>query len=217
MTEGKIMISNRLLIVLLVLCALFACSEKKPSFNSGKNVVKFDATTSIGGAKGEVPAFVDTSICNIALDVSIEKEYGDIMGDSINKKYGYETFYFSNADTSEYLKLEFHPGGTKNVFGRFVITNFDPRPPGRKLYFSNCSTFATESDVKLGISPDELLKKKGTSYKKIIDKDIVIYSYFFSVDVRSLFYQRYRYPVYSAIYKFKYNRLIEFEFGFEYP
>jgi len=223
MTEGKMMVSNKLLFIVVVLCCLFACNEKKPSsykVHSNQNFIRTDTMTSVSVVKGRNIRFIpDTSICNIALDshISIEREFGDIMGDSINEKNGYEVFYFSNIDTSEYLTLVFFPGNTKNAFSRFVISKFETRPINRRLSYTRCSVFSTESQIKLGISITELEEIKGRGYLKTQKSNFEIYTYSVTSDINSPFYRRYKLPIYSAIYRFKNNKLVEFEFGFENP
>ena len=214
-------VSSRLLIIVLAFFCLFSCSEKKPSyekFQSEQIFVQGDTIlfTSKDSNTGFIP---DTSVCNIALDsyASTEKEFGDIMGDIINKENGYEVFYFSNIDTSEYLKLIFFPGNTKNAFSRFVISKFKIRPANRNLYHTRCPFFSTESQIRLEITLHELEEIKGAGYLKSEKDNFDIYTYTFTSDVRSVFYRRYKMPIYSAVYKFKNNILVAFEFGFEYP
>lgn len=223
MMDGKIKVSNRLLIIVVALFYLFACSEKKPSFQkiqSKQSFVQADTIAPVYTSKDSNTGFIpDTSVCNIALKsfVSIERGFGDIMGDSINKKNGYEVFYFSNVDTSEFLKLVFIPGGTKNAFSRFIISEVETRPVDRRLNLTQCPIFSTESHIRLGITLNELEKVKGVGYLKTKKDSFEIYTYSITYDIKSAFYRRYKMPIYSAVYRFRNNRLVEFEFGFETP
>lgn len=222
--DGKIKVSNGLLIVVVSFIYLFACGEKKLAHNnkiqSEQSFVQAGTIASLFANKDSNVSFVpDTSVCNIALEsyASIEREFGNIMGDSINKVNGYEVFYFSNIDKSEYLKLIFFPGGTQNAFSRFVISEDQVPPINRRLYVTQYPTFITESGIKLGITLNELEKIKGTEYLKTEKDSFDVYTYSIMIDVNSAFYRRYKMPIYSAVYKFKNNRLVAFEFGFEIP
>jgi len=215
--------SNRFLFVVIIFGLCFACTQGDHSFD------KSQYSQTSRHAEVVVPAIdskyvdaeflPDTSVCNFILEShsSIESGYGDIMGDSANVEKGYETFYFSTIDTSEYLKLIFFPGNTRNAFSRFVVSEFDTRPKNRKLYCSQCPAFVTENQIKLGITLAELEKIKGVEYLQTKEGDLDVYTYSYTVAPESEFYRRYRMPVYSEVYRFYDGKLVEFEFGFEYP
>ena len=215
--------SNRFLFVVIIFGLCFACTQGDHSFD------KSQYSQTSRHAEVVVPAIdskyvdaeflPDTSVCNFILEShsSIESGYGDIMGDSVNAEKGYETFYFSNVDTSEYLKLIFFPGNTRNAFSRFVVSEFDTRPKNRRLYCSQCPAFVTENQIKLGITLAELEKIKGVEYFQAKEGDLDVYAYSYTIDPESEFYRRYRMPVYSEVYRFHNGKLVEFEFGFQCP
>ena len=224
MMGGKIKSCNWLLIIGIAFFSLHACGEKKLSSNSKiqpeQSLAQNDTMASLIANEDSNTVYMrDTSVCNIALDsyTSIEREFGDVMGDSISKINGYEVFYFSNISKSEYLKLIFFPGNTQNAFSRFVISEVEARPINRRLNVAQCPVFTTESGIKLGITLDELEKIKGTEYLTTEKDSSDVYTYSIMSDINSAFYRRYRMPIYSAVYRFKNNRLVEFEFGFENP
>jgi len=211
-------------VLFIFFCALNSCSEGMKKDNSEAysdySLIQRDTLVSLLLDNEDGLKFVpDTSICDVYLDsyTSIERGVGDIMGDSMAKVNGYEVYYFSNIDTSEYLKMIFFPGGRKNSFNRFVISEVDYRPINRRLNIVKCSVFVTESKIKLGITLNDLKRIKGVDYLKIKKDSFDVYVYSIKISDKSLFYARYKMPVYSAIYKFQDNKLVEFEFGFENP
>ena len=210
--------SNRLFVQLLAFLLLLLASLLLLFRANSKRFFQF--IPKVLDSKGvDVEFLPDTSVCNFILESrsSIESGYGDIMGDSANAEKGYETFYFSNVDTSEYLKLIFFPGNTRNAFSRFVVSEFDTRPKNRRLYCSQCPAFVTENQIKLGITLAELEKIKGVEYFQAKEGDLDVYAYSYTIDPESEFYRRYRMPVYSEVYRFHNGKLVEFEFGFECP
>ena len=215
--------SNSFLFMAIIFGLCFACAQGDRAFDkSQSNQTSAHAKViapAIDSKDVDAEFLPDTSICNFVLESrsSIESVYGDIMGDSANAEKGYETFYFSNVDTSEYLKLIFFPGNTRNAFSRFVVSKFDTRPENRRLYYSQCPTFVTENQIKLGITLAELEEIKGVEYLQTKEGDLDVYAYSYTIDPESEFYRKYRMPVYSEVYRFRDGKLVAFEFGFEYP
>lgn len=73
--------------------------------------------------------------------------------------------------------------------------------------------FSTENGIKLGISKEDLLKIKGNNF--VEEGDVIKYT--LDDFNNSSFLQKYNLPIYFSNYTFKYNKLIEIYFGFEYP
>ena len=87
----------------------------------------------------------------------------------------------------------------------------------RKLIKINVDRFITESNIKLGISRDQLFKIKGNNYttEKTNSKEIIKYR--ITEENTSGFLLRYNYPSYYAFYEFMDGTLKKMSFGFEYP
>jgi len=84
----------------------------------------------------------------------------------------------------------------------------------------NIDTFESEKGIKLGVSKEFVKTKLGNCNKEILHSDSYIellYRIEQPNDSEMKLLEKYNMPVYYATYKFLNNKLIEFEFGFEYP
>ena len=216
------MLDDKVIFILAILFYLGACSGKEHKSTDGPpygSLTQTDSTSLPSLDKGLNDTFVpDSSVCNIALEsyYSIERELGNVM-DVESIKGGFETYYVSNPDTSEFMKLIFCPGDTKNAFCKFVVSKITQPPIERRLNFTTCNVLSTESNVRLGITISELEKIKGLEHIKTSKNGLDIYSYAIVNNDKSDFLRKYNMPIYIADYYFENNRLVEFEFGFDYP
>lgn len=218
------------IIHLLIIIGLSACNNQKPQTHTPKSIdykvinndtiiEQYNDTLSKSKKIDIQTTFSpDTSINNIYLNSpkTTLEELGNVM-DSQSFKNGYEVYYFSNKKYSEYLKLIFHPGGSKNSFSQVIVSNNNFVPDDRKLRLTKYDFFLTESGIRLGIRLSQLKKIKGKEYSKTQLEGVDIYTYEISNFNESDFLKEYNMPTYTASYYFKHNELIQFEFGFIYP
>lgn len=167
--------------------------------------------------KAKLNFIPDTSIGKISLDNSenIEIYFGkDVMDRLIDFNRGNGHVSVLSNDTKQKLTVYFHPGGTNNEFSEFQVRYIDK--PDQTLKKTEEIEFKTESNIKLGISINDLKKIKGEPHS-ISNGNKIIFHYRIDDFKNSAFLKKYNMPVYYANYKFDNGYLIEFMFGFEYP
>jgi hypothetical protein len=145
---------------------------------------------------------------------SIEKYLGDIMAKT-DSEAPLPDIYFTNKFSTQYLRLIFFPGGTRNSFARFEI---GIKPISKKyVVLKKYVSFKTESNIRIGSSLSSVVTKKGKSYKQNNTGSVTVLSYEISDISQYPFLQRHNMPLYSAKYYFKRKRLFKMSYGFEYP
>jgi len=118
----------------------------------------------------------------------------------------------------EILTLNHHPGDGRNDISIFKVEKSDKTNSNFKVL--NIDTFESEKGIKLGVSKEFVKTKLGNCNKEILHSDSYIellYRIEQPNDSEMKLLEKYNMPVYYATYKFLNNKLIEFEFGFEYP
>lgn len=161
-----------------------------------------------------VPDTTVNGVLKVDNFVSIEKHLGDIM-DKTDHNADLPDIYFTNKSSTQYLRLIFFPGSTRNCFHRFEI---GVKALNKKYtVLSSFSSFRTESKICIGSSLSSVITKKGKGYKKNISGSITVLSYEVSGLSRHPFLYRYNMPSYSAKYYFKKGRLFKMSYGFDYP
>lgn len=159
----------------------------------------------------------DTTINNkINLDdyLSVETHLGDII-QKVDHNASLPDIYLKNASGTQYLRLIFFPGSTRNAFQRFEVGINTSRIKGTSL--KKFISFKTESGISIGSSLDSVIAKKGKNYtKEKINGTIEITYRLTGLDSHP-FLGSHNSPLYSAVYCFKKGKLYKFSFGFEYP
>jgi hypothetical protein len=131
---------------------------------------------------------------------------------------GDTTYSFYSHLQNETLNLTVHPGDYFNQVSIFNVKYSDKADHGYKELRNEY--FETEKHIRLGISKQVLVKKLGRCY---IAKDStkgymeLYYRIELPHDSRTKLLSRQNMPIYYATYKFRNDKLDEFEFGFEYP
>ena len=207
-------LSKRLLIHILYLVLLH-------SYISCDNKSKDKGTASNNETKAEVQRDIfvpDTAINNkifLRNSSSVEKSVGDLMP-FIAQEESLPDVYLSSQSGSEYLKLLFSPGDTRNTFSFFEVGLADSIPD-INIKTTSYEHFTTESEIKLGINQEKLVQIKGGGYTSNVQGAATILSYVVNDYNTSSFLQSYNMPIYVATYHFEGDKLIKFGFGFEYP
>ena len=168
---------------------------------------------------GQKTIFVpDTTVSGIKLQdpVSLTSKIPNIRTLIDESGPGGQAFIL-NRDSSEILILTFHAGTSWDRVAEFHISANKNGTHYRKSFKLNIDIFVTESNIKLKMTKNDLIKIKGRNYnlKKGSDNEIIKYE----IDdyLTSKFLGRYNYPEYYEIYTFNKNRLIKIDFGFQYP
>jgi hypothetical protein len=158
----------------------------------------------------------DISVNGIFLqdNASVETHVGDLIPRLIMENDSL-TYYLLNTEASQFFKLAFHPGSMRNAFSIFEVGSLTRTIDKQHSTTLKTKEFVTENGVKLGISKQDIIEKKGTSFEKLKGNSI---RYVLDDFENSPFLKRYNTPVYFAVYEFdRNNLLIKYTFGFEYP
>lgn len=148
---------------------------------------------------------------------------------TISKTPQYNDYVFVlNTNGDECLSLGVSYGGTANEFISFDIFYKSDKSIQKDIiyqkidfnkisfYQSNYNIFFSESNIKLGMSKEEIVKIKGTNFKKSIVGNVECLIY--EIDnIKSSFLIRYNMPAYTAKYYYNKGILIRFSYGFEIP
>ncbi len=219
---------NRILISILTIFLLTNCNnlqkkyektEQKLNVNSEKNsnstLRQIDTENKELRKKTCIFSDPDTSVYRIRIrdSESVKKIIGKntrLEGDSTH------TFYSS--DKKQVLKLTVHPGDFYNQVSIFNISySKDSEFKSREL---NIKEFKTEKEIKLGLTKQQIIEKLGKCYvTKDSTKEAIELFYRIELpnDSRTRLLESNNMPVYYASYKFRKDKLYNFEFGFEYP
>ncbi len=165
-----------------------------------------------------VPDTVINKVIILENAASIEKNLGDCML-LLDENADLPFVVFHNASGTQYLKLIFHPGNSKNRFSYFEVgsTNDKPQKSRKKLNKTRFQSFTTQSGIRLGMSKQEIVNLKGSDYQKSLTNKIQVIDYKIDNIKKSGFLRRYNMPEYTTRYFFQKDILIKFSFGFEYP
>jgi hypothetical protein len=146
---------------------------------------------------------------------SIEKNLGDVMS-KLNSDKDLPDVYFKNKSGTEYLRLVFFSGDTKNIISLFEVSKIGliSKPP--KIYQSVFPYFFTESGIKLEMTMSDVVGKKGNKFKKTSKGELIVLKYRINYETNPKFLTAYNMPLYIAEYTFKNGVLVKFIFGFEY-
>jgi len=118
-------------------------------------------------------------------------------------------FCFSNTRNNQFVKFISYPGGIKYGFSYIqVIENPQSKYP---LLPSKINHFESANGVTIGMSKLQVTSILGKPVSSMINS----ISYYLKNNAYLL--NTYNMPIYSAEYRFENDRLIRFEFGFEYP
>jgi hypothetical protein len=136
----------------------------------------------------------------------------------VKRLKGDTTYHFSTADKKEVLSVIVHPGDYYSQISIFQVKYVD----SKSLTMNSLSVdrFSSEKNILLGLTQEELIAKLGNCYAvgDSISKSITInYRLESPQDSKTKLLKRQNLPIYYTRYKFYQDKLIEFEFGFEYP
>lgn len=156
----------------------------------------------------------DTSVSGIKL--RNEKSTVLILGKHI-KLEGDSTHHFYSKNKEEVLSMTVHPGDYYSQVSIFEVSYSSKYKP--KYRQTKIDSFETEKGIHLGILKEEVVNKLGKCYSSSLKKDAEILTYRLEnpQDIKTKLLERHNMPIYYAIYNFKKEKLVKFEFGFEYP
>lgn len=156
----------------------------------------------------------DTSVSGIILRA--ENSISRVLGKQI-KLPGDATHHFYSKNKEQVLSMTVHAGDGSNLVSIFSVKYIGNYKP--KYRVSNINSFETEKGIHLGISKNEVINKLGKCITADSKKGIasIYYRLEKPQDSKTKLLERQNMPIYYAVYYFKKDTLVEFEFGFEYP
>ncbi len=156
----------------------------------------------------------DTSVAGIKL--RNEKSTVLIIG-KLTSLEGDSTHRFYSKNKKEVLSMTVHPGDYYSQVSIFEVSYSGKYKP--KYRQTKIDSFGTEKGIHLGILKEEVVNKLGKCFSSSVNTDVEIITYRLEnpQDSKTKLLERYNMPIYYAIYNFKKEKLVKFEFGFEYP
>jgi hypothetical protein len=157
----------------------------------------------------------DSSVNGISIRNAISTE--KVLGKE-TKLGGDWTYRNLNLDKSKFLNLTVHSGDYYNQVSIFEVGYSTEILKGDK--FLSYDDFQTEKGIKLGLTKDEIIKTFGNCYETRDSTMIgikLVYRIELPQDTKNNFLSNQNMPIYYAEYEFEKDKLIRYEFGFEYP
>ncbi len=143
----------------------------------------------------------------------------EMLGSDIHWEYQdddiFPRYCVSNRDQTQFLTLIFHPGSIKNEFSECIISYQPPEEQIHTLDF--IEEFETLKNIQLGTKKDKLKNELGYPHNETSINDTTIVQYKIDNLKDSDFLKFYYTPIYYGNYTFAKDRLIQIQFGFEYP
>jgi hypothetical protein len=155
------------------------------------------------------------SVCGIELQ-NMESTIA-IIGNKDNADTLGEYHYYSNFE-SETLTLTQYPGDAKFQISILKVETSTKASFGYRQL--NVASFKTEKGIKLGMNKKQIIEKLGNCYAPIDSTDGYIEIYYrieSPKDTDSKLLEKNNMPMYYASYKLWNDKLVQYEFGFEYP
>jgi hypothetical protein len=156
----------------------------------------------------------DTSLSGINLrdpkSVTAVLKVAQLNGDT--------TYHFHSKNNKEDLGVTVHPGDGYSQVSIFQVRYADNSKA--KATPLDIEHFTTEKGIKLGLTKKEVVARLGncfTTSDSAKNSIAINYRLESPQDSKTKLLERQNIPIYYATYKFIDNKLIKFEFGFEYP
>jgi len=166
----------------------------------------------------DIPKDADISLNNIFLHDAASAER--VLGGNIqlDSEKDIPSAEFTNADRTELLTVFVHPGSYKDEIAEFRIASLTSKNPKIKR-LDSIKSFVSGKGIRLGILQLELEKILGQPLRRFGKNGRLILEYRIE-DLsakHSSFLNYYNMPIYYGIYEFVNNKLVSFQFGFQYP
>ena len=213
----------RLTVILTILYSLTGCSNTDNKSAVTDNAILSVKTDKDLSGKNEAKDKVkptcifdnpDTSLS----DIKLRDAESATKVLNVKRLNGDTTYNFYSQNKSQLLSVTVHPGDYYRQVSIFQVKYADNSKI--KATPTTLDSFVTEKHIKLGITKSEVVSKLGNCYTtNDSTKNCITINYRLESpqDSKTKLLERQNMPIYYASYKFKNNRLAEFEFGFEYP
>lgn len=164
-----------------------------------------------------MPTSADISVSSIFLyDTASQKS---VLGTDIpfDRQADIPMAVFASTDGRQSLTVFTHPGEVGEIAEFRVSYVSGAESPVRRL--AGIKKFITGKGINLGMSQSQVTSILGAPSNQQSKENLATFNYRIEgVELnKSKFLAYYNMPIYYGIYKFKNNRLVSFQFGFEYP
>jgi hypothetical protein len=166
----------------------------------------------------KIPTSADISVNKIFLG-DIESQ-NKVLGTDVKFIDSFDTHpsaIFSNTSNSEYLTAIIHEGGS----GEIEEFRISYQVHAKNLAIKPIATkkFTTGKNIHLGITKSHLISTLGKPIHRASKGKFETYEYRIEDEEmnKSNFLIHYNMPIYFGSYTFKNDKLVSFQFGFEYP
>lgn len=169
-------------------------------------------------AESVIPRQADISVSGIFLNdpESTHKILGN-PSEPVESDDDFPILQVCNSNTTEILTLVFHYGDVRDSFSEFRVCNISKTPTNCIMPLKGVDHFVTGKGIRLGISKKELIKILGPGFTETKEGDQITIHYKIDDFETSSFLKEYNLPVYYGSYHLREDKLVKFEFGFEYP
>lgn len=125
--------------------------------------------------------------------------------------------FFCNRDDSERLTLVYHEGDIANTVSELRVERVETRYIDCAHPASAMDHFISGKGIQLGMTLEAVAQILGKNFKEHAELGEIVISYRIENAKTSDFLQLHDAPSYYGQYHFRNNRLVKFDFGFEYP
>lgn len=164
-----------------------------------------------------IPSNADISVNGIFLD-DLESQ-AKVLGSNIplDRDAALPSARFASRDGREVMTVFTHPGGIGAIAELRIEYARHSQQSVRRL--NDIESFLTGKRIRLGLSEADVTAILGNQLRRHSKGDYMTIEYRIE-DLtlrKSEFLASYNMPIYYGIYTFRNDRLIAFQFGFEYP
>ena len=166
----------------------------------------------------EIPRSADISVLGMFLsDPESTRRVLEDPPEPLETGDDFPTVQICNSNNTELLILVFHYGDVKDSFNEVRIRNISKPPTNCLEPPKQTNHFVTGKGIRLGISKKELTIVFGPGFTENAEGSRIVIRYRIDNFDKSNFLKKYNLPIYYGTYHFEKDKLIKFEFGFEYP
>jgi hypothetical protein len=164
-----------------------------------------------------IPAPADISVSGIFLHDRASQDQTLGANISFDHDASIPNAVFPSADGHQFLTVFTHPGGGGEIAEFRISYSVNEKRLAHRI--EKVERFVSGKGIRLGLAKSRVISILGAPLQQHDEDGIVTLEYRLeeTEQVASEFLSHYNMPIYYGSYSFKNDRLIEFQFGFEYP
>lgn len=122
-------------------------------------------------------------------------------------------YRFVNRGRTEVMTLLQHPGARRFNISEVRVKSFRAADDSLPVFPDSPIVFRTGRGVRLGATKEDVMTRLGAPTEESEEE----LRYRLTAETARAWLKLHNYPEYRAVYVFRQDRLVEFEFGFPYP